>query len=86
MGLWIAHRAWRPQASFIHQSRKGTTMNKDQIKGRAERAKGKVKEAAADLRGDARLESRAKTEQVKGKARADLGDAKEKVKRAIDKT
>lgn len=60
-------------------------MNKDQIKGRAERAKGKVKETAADLRGDARMESQAKTEQAKGKARADVGDAKEKVKRAIDK-
>ncbi len=60
-------------------------MNKDQIKGRAERAKGKVKETAADLRGDARMEGQAKTEQAKGKARADVGDAKEKVKRAIDK-
>ncbi len=61
-------------------------MNKDQIKGRAERAKGKVKETAADLRGDARMETRAKAEQTKGKVRADVGDAKEKVKRAVDKT
>lgn len=61
-------------------------MNKDQIKGRAERAKGKVKEVAADLSGDARKESQAKAEQLKGEARANVGDAKEKVKRAIDKT
>ena len=60
-------------------------MNKDQVKGRAERAKGKAKETAADLSGDARMEAEAKAEQVKGKARADVGDAKEKVKRTIDK-
>ena len=60
-------------------------MNKDQLKGRAERAKGKVKETAADLTGNARLESEAKADQLRGKAKADVGDAKEKVKRAIDK-
>ena len=60
-------------------------MNKDQLKGRVERAKGKAKEAAADLSGNTRLESEGKADQVRGKARAEVGDAKEKVKRAIDK-
>jgi uncharacterized protein YjbJ (UPF0337 family) len=60
-------------------------MNKDQVKGRAERAKGKIKEIAGVASGNARLESEGKADQVKGKARAAVGDAKEKVKRAIDK-
>ncbi|HEX6707263.1 MAG TPA: CsbD family protein [Albitalea sp.] len=60
-------------------------MNKDQLKGRADRAKGKAKEVAADLTGNAKLESEGKADQVRGKAKAEVGDAKEKVKRAIDK-
>ncbi|HEV7915585.1 MAG TPA: CsbD family protein [Albitalea sp.] len=60
-------------------------MNKDQLKGRADRAKGKAKEGAGSLTGNARLESEGKVDQVKGKAQAEVGDAKEKVKRTIDK-
>jgi len=60
-------------------------MNKDQLKGRVERAKGKVKETLADISGNERLESEGKADQVKGRARAEAGDARQKAKRAIDK-
>jgi uncharacterized protein YjbJ (UPF0337 family) len=60
-------------------------MNKDQLKGRADQVKGKVKDAAGDLTGDKRLDIEGKADQVKGKAQADLGDAKERAKRKIDK-
>ena len=60
-------------------------MNKDQVKGRAEDAKGKVKEVAGKAVGNERLESEGKTDQVKGKAQAGYGDAKENVKDVIDK-
>lgn len=60
-------------------------MNKDQLKGRADQVKGKIKDAAGDLTGDKRLDTEGKADQVKGKAQAELGDAKEKLKRQIDK-
>jgi len=60
-------------------------MNKDQVKGRAEQAKGKVKDVAGDLTGNTRLESEGKADQLKGKARASVGDAKRKVGRTVDK-
>ena len=60
-------------------------MNDDQIKGRAEQGKGKVKEAVGDLVGNPKLEREGKVDQTTGKAQAGLGDAKEKLKDGIDK-
>jgi len=64
-------------------------MNKDQVKGRVEQSTGKVKEVAGKLVGNDRLRTEGKAEQVKGKVQAAYGDAKEdakdKVKKAIDK-
>ena len=57
-------------------------MNKDQLKGRATQAKGKVKEAAAEVVGSTRLLSEGKMDEMKGKAQASAGDAKERAKRA----
>ncbi len=61
-------------------------MNKDQVKGRAEDIKGKVKEATGNVVGNERLQSEGQADQVKGKAQAGYGDAKENVKDGIDKT
>ena len=60
-------------------------MNKDQIKGRAEDVKGKVKEAAGDLTDNQSLKNEGRADQVKGKVQSGYGDAKENVKDAIDK-
>jgi uncharacterized protein YjbJ (UPF0337 family) len=60
-------------------------MNKDQVKGVAEQAKGKVKEAAGDLTGNKSLERKGEAEQIKGKVQKNYGDAKENVKDGIDK-
>jgi len=60
-------------------------MNKDQVKGRAEQAKGKVKEVTGKVVGSERLESEGKVDQAVGKTRGAYGDAKEKVKEQIDK-
>lgn len=60
-------------------------MNKDQVKGVAEQAKGKLKEAAGDLTGNRQLQQEGRTDQVGGSVRKSVGDAKEQVKRGIDK-
>ncbi|MGC3965498.1 MAG: CsbD family protein [Rhodocyclaceae bacterium] len=60
-------------------------MNRDQIKGRTEQAAGKIKEVAGRATNDRDLEARGRADQTAGKVRAGYGDAKEKVKDAIDK-
>ena len=60
-------------------------MNKDQVKGRVEQAKGSVKETTGKALGDRELQSEGKVDKTAGKAQATYGDAKEKVNSAIDK-
>jgi uncharacterized protein YjbJ (UPF0337 family) len=60
-------------------------MNKDQVTGRAEEAKGKIKEAAGKIVGNDKLKAEGKVDQLTGKVKASYGDAKEKIKNAIDK-
>jgi len=60
-------------------------MNQDQVKGRAEQAKGKVKEVAGKAVGNDRLKTEGQVDQVAGKGQAGYGDAKEKVKGVVDK-
>ena len=60
-------------------------MNKDQVKGRVEEAKGAVKQTTGKVIGNKNLEARGTVEKAAGKTEARYGDAKEKVKGAIDK-
>lgn len=60
-------------------------MNKDQVEGVTDQAKGKLKEAAGDLTGNKSLEAEGEVDQVKGKIQKNYGDAKEDVKDTIDK-
>ena len=52
-------------------------VDKDRIKGSAERAKGKVKEWAGKATGDKKTEAEGKGEQVKGKVRNTFGGLKD---------
>ncbi|WP_428420842.1 CsbD family protein [Methylibium sp.] len=61
-------------------------MNADQVKGRIEQAKGKVKEITGKAVGNDKLTTEGRVEQVTGKSQASYGDAKEKAKDLIDKT
>jgi len=58
-------------------------MDKDRIQGSVEQAKGKMKEVAGKVTGDAKLESEGKTEQVAGKIQNVVGGLKDVVKAAV---
>jgi len=58
-------------------------MNKDQVKGRAETAKGNVKEAAGKAVGNDRLAAEGRADQVAGKVQSKVGDAKRDVGHAV---
>ena len=57
-------------------------MNKDQVKGRLEEAKGKVKEVAGQIVGNKDLEEKGKVKKTVGKVQAGIGDLKEDIKKA----
>jgi uncharacterized protein YjbJ (UPF0337 family) len=52
-------------------------MDKDRIQGSAEQAKGKVKEVAGKITGDAKLESEGKSEKTAGKIQNAVGGLKD---------
>jgi uncharacterized protein YjbJ (UPF0337 family) len=54
-------------------------MNKDQVKGRIEQAKGKVKEIVGRTMGNKRVEAEGDANQVAGKVQKTYGDAKSQV-------
>jgi len=58
-------------------------MNKDQVKGRAETAKGDVKEAAGKMVGNQRLAAEGRADQAAGKAQSKVGDVKHDVGKAV---
>lgn len=58
-------------------------MNKDQVAGRVDSAKGKVKEAVGKATGSQKLEGEGLADQASGKVQSTYGDTKEKVKSAI---
>jgi uncharacterized protein YjbJ (UPF0337 family) len=72
-------------ATFVGESRQGITeaaMNKDQIKGKIDNLKGRVKEALGAASGDKRTEAEGFGERVKGAVQKKFGDAKEAVSRS----
>jgi uncharacterized protein YjbJ (UPF0337 family) len=56
-------------------------MNKQQIKGRYEEAKGKVKEVAGHAVGNEELETEGKIQKETGKVRAGVGDIEAEIKK-----
>jgi len=60
-------------------------MNKDQVKGRVDEAKGKIKEVAGRSVGNPDLEDRGTVQKVGGTVQKTYGDLKENVKDELKK-
>jgi len=58
-------------------------MNKDQVQGRVDTAKGNLKEAAGKAVGNDRLAAEGQADQAVGKVQSTAGDVKSKVGNAI---
>jgi uncharacterized protein YjbJ (UPF0337 family) len=56
-------------------------MDKEHVKGAADKAKGAIKDAAGKLMGDRKLQVEGKLDKLKGAAHEALGDAKDALKR-----
>ena len=59
-------------------------MNRDEIKGKAEKAKGFVKEKAGEITNNPDLEAEGTLERAGGEVREGFGKAKRKVKEGIE--
>ena len=59
-------------------------MNKDQVKGKVDNIKGRVKEAAGALSGDKKTQAEGLADRVKGAAQEKLGDLKHAAARKIE--
>ena len=59
-------------------------MNRDEIKGKAEKVKGDIKEETGEALNDPELEAEGRGERAAGKLREGFGKAKRKVGEAVD--
>lgn len=59
-------------------------MNRDELKGKAESVKGRMKQAAGDLTDDDRLRGEGAADELKGEAKATYGRARRKIGEAIE--
>ncbi len=60
-------------------------MNKDQVKGAATKAAGKIQEKAGEITGSTEQQTKGALKQAKGAAQESAGDAKEAVKDTAEK-
>jgi uncharacterized protein YjbJ (UPF0337 family) len=80
-GLRLA-RTQKPESLFHEQLRR--FMNRDELEGKKENIKGRIKEAAGTLTGNEDLESEGADERAEGEAREQIGKATRKVGEAIE--
>jgi uncharacterized protein YjbJ (UPF0337 family) len=66
------------------RAREEDAMNRDEIKGKAEKAKGYVKDKAGEILNDPELEAEGEIERAKGEVRESGGRAKRKAKDGIE--
>jgi uncharacterized protein YjbJ (UPF0337 family) len=61
--------------------KKEKQMDKEHVKGAADKAKGAIKEVAGKVTGDKKLENQGKVDKVKGDVHKGVGDAKDALKK-----
>jgi uncharacterized protein YjbJ (UPF0337 family) len=57
-------------------------MDKEHVKGAADKASGTIKDAAGNLTGNEKLQAEGKLDKAKGEAREFVGDVKDAAKKA----
>jgi len=60
-------------------------VDKDRIKGAAEKAKGSVKQGIGEMTGDEKMQAEGAADKAKGKVHSAVGGAKDAARDAVDK-
>jgi uncharacterized protein YjbJ (UPF0337 family) len=75
-------------ASFVvtrtPQTEGSSSMDREHIKGTAEKAKGAIKDAAGKVTGDKKLQTEGKLDKAKGTAHNVAGDVRESIEQSND--
>jgi uncharacterized protein YjbJ (UPF0337 family) len=71
-----------PLSLSTERNSKGVPMDREHVKGTAEKAKGAIKETAGKITGDKKLQSEGKFDKAKGSAHNVAGDIKDAVKKS----
>jgi uncharacterized protein YjbJ (UPF0337 family) len=79
-GSVFATRLLLPNSGAFNRNRR-FAMNKDQVKGTAEKVKGKVNEAVGNVTDDPAQKAKGQVQQGVGEAQKQYGDLKEDVKK-----
>jgi uncharacterized protein YjbJ (UPF0337 family) len=79
-GTASATGTYRIASALIVRFSKEEIMDKEHVKGAADKAKGAVKDAAGKMMDDKKLQAEGKMDKAKGEARQALGDAKDSLK------
>jgi len=83
-GEMARNRGVGSQVVVACQMQKELQMDREHVKGAADKVKGAVKEAAGKVTGDTKLETEGKIDEAKGAAHNAVGDAKDAVRKATD--
>jgi uncharacterized protein YjbJ (UPF0337 family) len=65
---------------FLHQTRGDHSMDREHVKGAADKIKGTVKDTVGQAMGDEKLQAEGKMDKVKGDIRKGVGDVKDALK------
>jgi uncharacterized protein YjbJ (UPF0337 family) len=68
----------------VDSSQKETDMDREHVKGVADKAKGAIKDTAGKITGDKKLETEGKTDKAKGDLHKAAGDVKDAFRKATD--
>jgi len=79
-GLSSTTGTYQIASALIGQLSKEAIMDKEHVKGAADKAKGAMKDAAGKMMDDKKLQAEGKMDKAKGEAREAVGDAKEVLK------
>jgi uncharacterized protein YjbJ (UPF0337 family) len=80
----VALHLQSPRTVDARAAREEGPMNRDEIKGKAEKAKGYVKDKAGELLNDPELETEGEIERASGAVQEAIGRAKRKAKDGIE--
>jgi uncharacterized protein YjbJ (UPF0337 family) len=78
---WVERRA-TSEVVYVPPQQRGFSMDREHVKGAADKAKGAIKDAAGKVTGDKELQTEGKLDKAKGSAHNAAGDVKEALRNA----
>jgi uncharacterized protein YjbJ (UPF0337 family) len=81
--LRLEELSFLPHVVLYQQQQWSSNMDREHIKGAADKAKGTIKDTAGKLTGDKELQSEGKIDKAKGSAHNVAGDVKDAVRSAL---